>query len=175
MIGGNHWITHPLDDEVFIRYYNAERGDIARVAIYRPGATARYDCYLEGTTWCGRLMSRREYTSETNLNEWKCAARGGIEPGIRNSYSYVCARLISNDTPITGRKWIRRLDTDISTQSVDGDSGAGWKEGSLLTGIHLGSIGGSAADTIFTHAYYLENIPGIDANAVCGTSGLCTK
>jgi hypothetical protein len=161
---GNDWITDRNDGYVVV--YHGSRGDLARLAITETQNVADYDCYLESETWCSRWINRREATTETEIGDVKCVAFGKRD-------AYVCGVLYSNDVAKMFYDFLRGIDTDSNDHSQGGDSGAGWKEATLLTGINKGHFGYPTYNTYFTHAYYIESQSHLDADAVCGTSGLC--
>lgn len=162
--GGDDLIADP--SEGFVGAYHDVYGDIARVMITETATVTDYDCYLESYTECGRTITRREYTWETEEGDTKCVAFGFRD-------LYVCAEVESNDAPQSGYDYLRQLDTNLVTESKGGDSGAGWKEASLMMGINKGHTGPLQHDSIATHAYYVDQYVG--TLAFCGSSGVCNN
>lgn len=162
---GDDWISGP-GSNVFVFKYHGVRGDLARLVINYPAAVDEHDCFLEDGVKCGKEISRREFTTETEIGDVKCVP-------LKTRSDYICATLNSNDAPILGYDFLRSVNTTSSTHSDGGDSGSGFKESTLLTGILRGHRPWPTYDTYFTHAYYIETSGYLAATAVCGTSGLC--
>lgn len=145
------------DGYTFGRHWQS--GDIMRIMITE-WHMDDYDCYHSGSD-CGTQIVRRELTSETEVNETKCASLPQTSP------YYICSTLTSNNYQIGNRTWIRR--TNHNLNDAGGDSGAGLKESTLATGI-LGAELDDDGGALWTHAYYVENTLGV---TICGTSGVC--
>ena len=146
----------------FVRYYQGPRGDIATISTDHHGVNADYSCYLEDFIWCDRHITGRALTGNTIVGNDYYAALGSTE-------MYLHFELLTNDAPITGRDYLRQLDSNGATQG--GDSGSGWKFAGTLHGIHRSS-GTNSGDAVFTHAYYVENSSYL-GRTICGSGGNC--
>lgn len=152
----------------YVVAYHGTRGDLARLMVSNYSLVNDLNCYLENLNLCGRDIARRETTTETEVGDVKCAV-------MPSDVAYRCTTLYSNDAIYWGYDFIRQMNTTNETKSQGGDSGTGWKESTLLSGITRGHGPGPLNDTYFTHAYYIEASSYLDAIAVCGTTGACSN
>lgn len=150
----------------FVVAYHGSRGDIARIMITNFGMVDDLDCFLEYMNQCSHDLVRRELTTETEVGDVKCAP-------MASDNAYRCTTLYSNDAFVWGYDFLRQMNTNNTTKSQPGDSGTGWIESTLLTGITRGHGSGPLNDTYFTHAYYVENSGYLGPTTTCGTSGVC--
>lgn len=150
----------------FVVAYHGSRGDIARIMITNFGMVDDLDCFLEDMDQCSHELVRRELTTETEVGDVKCAP-------MASDNAYRCTTLYSNDAFVWGYDWLRQMNTNNTTKSQGGDSGTGWIESTLLTGITKGHGSGPLNDTYFTHAYYVENSSYLGPTTICGASGVC--
>lgn len=152
----------------FVLIYNGVRGDLARLAITHASNANDYDCYLESYTICGRHITRRELTTETDIGDVRCMS-------YATTAIYSCGTINSNDAAWVGKDYLRQVNLGSSNHADDGDSGGGWKTASLMTGIHLGDKACPNCDAVFTHAYYIEKSGYLALTSVCGTSTICNN
>lgn len=146
----------------FVRYYNSTRGDIMTVSTQQHVTNDDYDCYFENKNLCGRLISGRALTGDSMAGDWVWAALGRTD-------AYLGFEIVTHDAPLSGRDFMRELDSNSGTQG--GDSGAGFKNGSKMHGIYHGRRN-SNDNAIFTHAYYVEDSAYL-GRTICGSGGNC--
>lgn len=153
----------------FVLVYHGSRGDLARLSITHPNNANDYECYLENYTICGQRISRRETTTETEIGDVKCMS-------YTNTEIFECGTINSNDAVWVGYDFLRQVNLGASDQTGPGDSGGGWFEASLMTGIHKGDKAAPNYDAVFTHAYYVETSGYLGTTGgICGTSGICNN
>ena len=161
---GNDAISN-WNDPNFIIWYNGPRGDIAAISTDQHAVNADYSCYNQSLSGCSIHIVDRATISQTFIGKLVCASLGKTE-------EYQCHTVVSNDAAVVGRDYVREIDSAGDT--ARGDSGAGWKSGNDLHGIHLGRNTGNN-NGLFTHAYYVEDDSYLARVAICGGGGDCNN